>query len=207
MKDEASGVPIVEFVGLKPKMYSYVTEDTKESRRAKGVQKAVVKREMKHASFLKELREPAENIFVNRRIQSFNHQLQTVAQEKRGLSAYDDKRFICPDGIHTIAYGHRDITDRVIDEDDGDPDLFEDTDDESDEAPIDPMINETPEEKKKRLFDEIGSAGGHRAMAKAVVPLDRFKQQFGEVSEKVIREAIVPLITQKEEEMERGYEY
>ncbi|MBI4529049.1 MAG: bifunctional oligoribonuclease/PAP phosphatase NrnA [Deltaproteobacteria bacterium] len=54
----------------------------------------------------------------------------------------------------------------------------------------------------KRLFDEIGSAGGHRAMAKAVIPLERFKEQFGEVSEKVIREAMVPLITQRVEEPE-----
>ncbi len=52
----------------------------------------------------------------------------------------------------------------------------------------------------KRLFDTIGSAGGHRTMAKAVVPLDRFKEQFGEVSEKVIRDAMVPLIVQRDEE-------
>ena len=52
----------------------------------------------------------------------------------------------------------------------------------------------------KRLFDEIGSAGGHRAMAKAVIPVERFKEHFGEVSEKVIREAMVPLITQREED-------
>jgi len=52
----------------------------------------------------------------------------------------------------------------------------------------------------KQLFDGIGSAGGHRAMAKAVIPLNRFKHKFGEVSEKVIREAIVPLITEREEE-------
>ncbi len=52
----------------------------------------------------------------------------------------------------------------------------------------------------KRLFDEIGSAGGHRAMAKAVIPLERFKERFGEVSERVIREAMVPLITQREDE-------
>jgi len=51
----------------------------------------------------------------------------------------------------------------------------------------------------KRLFDEIGSAGGHRAMAKAVIPLERFKERFGEVSEKVIRAAMVPLITQRED--------
>ncbi len=51
----------------------------------------------------------------------------------------------------------------------------------------------------KKLFDSIGSAGGHRTMAKAVIPLDRFKEQFGEVSEKVIREAMIPLIVQREE--------
>jgi nanoRNase/pAp phosphatase (c-di-AMP/oligoRNAs hydrolase) len=49
----------------------------------------------------------------------------------------------------------------------------------------------------KRLFDDIGSAGGHRSMAKAVVPVARFKEKFGEVTEKAIREAIVPLITEE----------
>jgi hypothetical protein len=34
-------------------------------------------------------------------------------------------------------------------------------------------------------------------MAKAVVPLERFKEHFGEVSEKVIREAMVRLISQR----------
>jgi len=56
----------------------------------------------------------------------------------------------------------------------------------------------------KRLFDEIGSAGGHRAMAKAVIPLNRFKEHFGEVSEKVIRDAMLPLITERE--VETGHE-
>jgi nanoRNase/pAp phosphatase (c-di-AMP/oligoRNAs hydrolase) len=51
----------------------------------------------------------------------------------------------------------------------------------------------------KKLYDDIGSAGGHRAMAKAVVPLERFKEKFGEVSEKVIRDAMMPMITEGEE--------
>jgi nanoRNase/pAp phosphatase (c-di-AMP/oligoRNAs hydrolase) len=51
----------------------------------------------------------------------------------------------------------------------------------------------------KKLYDDIGSAGGHRAMAKAVVPLDRFKEKFGAVSEKVIRDAMVPMIYDGEE--------
>src|SRR5580765_8547104 len=34
----------------------------------------------------------------------------------------------------------------------------------------------------KASFGDIGSAGGHRAMAKAVVPVDRFRAKFGDLS-------------------------
>jgi nanoRNase/pAp phosphatase (c-di-AMP/oligoRNAs hydrolase) len=34
----------------------------------------------------------------------------------------------------------------------------------------------------KAIFGDIGSAGGHRAMAKAVVPIDRFRGKFGDLS-------------------------
>jgi nanoRNase/pAp phosphatase (c-di-AMP/oligoRNAs hydrolase) len=34
----------------------------------------------------------------------------------------------------------------------------------------------------KRWFGDIGSAGGHRAMAKAVVPIERFRQKFGDLA-------------------------
>ena len=33
----------------------------------------------------------------------------------------------------------------------------------------------------KRWFAELGSAGGHRAMAKAVVPMERFRAKFGDL--------------------------
>jgi nanoRNase/pAp phosphatase (c-di-AMP/oligoRNAs hydrolase) len=56
----------------------------------------------------------------------------------------------------------------------------------------------------KRLYDDIGSAGGHRAMAKAVIPLDRFKERYGEVSEKVIREAVLPMIVERDEQVAHG---
>ena len=49
----------------------------------------------------------------------------------------------------------------------------------------------------KKLYDDIGSAGGHRAMAKAVVPLDRFIEKYGEVSEKAIRDAMIPEIVER----------
>ena len=42
-KDEAAGKPILEFVGLKSKMYSYKIGE-EEHKKAKGVKKNVVKR-------------------------------------------------------------------------------------------------------------------------------------------------------------------
>ena len=46
-KDEAAGMPIVEFVGLRSKMYSYVKDnnkDRKEVKTAKGFRKYVIKK-------------------------------------------------------------------------------------------------------------------------------------------------------------------
>ena len=34
----------------------------------------------------------------------------------------------------------------------------------------------------KKIFGDIGSAGGHRAMAKAVVPIAKFRAKFGDLS-------------------------
>jgi nanoRNase/pAp phosphatase (c-di-AMP/oligoRNAs hydrolase) len=37
----------------------------------------------------------------------------------------------------------------------------------------------------RRFFVEIGSAGGHRAMAKAVIPLDAFQARFGPIDDNI----------------------
>lgn len=47
-KDEAAGRPILEFIGLKSKMYSYTTEE-KNNKTAKGVKKNVIRKEIKHS--------------------------------------------------------------------------------------------------------------------------------------------------------------
>ena len=38
-KDEASGIPIVEFIGLRSKTYSYIKDNNKEAKTAKGIKK------------------------------------------------------------------------------------------------------------------------------------------------------------------------
>ena len=44
-----------------------------------------------------------------RRIQSKKHKMGTYETSKISLSCFDDKRFVLNDGIHTLAYFHKDI--------------------------------------------------------------------------------------------------
>ena len=44
MKDELGGKIITEFVTLRPKTYSFLTDDGKEDKKAKGTKKCVIKR-------------------------------------------------------------------------------------------------------------------------------------------------------------------
>lgn len=46
----------------------------------------------------------------------------------------------------------------------------------------------------KRWFSDLGSAGGHRAMAKAVVPLEAFQQKFGTAEGSRINQRILELV-------------
>jgi nanoRNase/pAp phosphatase (c-di-AMP/oligoRNAs hydrolase) len=48
----------------------------------------------------------------------------------------------------------------------------------------------------KRWFADIGSAGGHRAMAKAVVPMDKFRQKFGDLQAREMTERIADMAAQ-----------
>ena len=47
MKDELGGKIIIEFIALRPKMYSYLTYDGKVGKKAKGTKKCVVKKHIK----------------------------------------------------------------------------------------------------------------------------------------------------------------
>jgi hypothetical protein len=43
------------------------------------------------------------------KIQAYKHHLYSIKMNKLALSPFDDKRYIMPDGIHTLPYGHSDI--------------------------------------------------------------------------------------------------
>ena len=51
MKDECAGTPIAECVYLRPKMYSILKADEKNIKKAKGVKKSVVKKQITHEQY------------------------------------------------------------------------------------------------------------------------------------------------------------
>ena len=104
-KDEASGDPITEFVGLKSKMYSYKTEN-KENKTAKGVKKNVIKRELCYSDYRDTLFNCTTMRHKMRTIRSEYHQISSYQINKVSLSPFDDKRYILDDGITSYAYGH-----------------------------------------------------------------------------------------------------
>ena len=53
MKDELGGKIITEFVTLRPKTYSYLTDNGKEDKKAKGTKKCVIKRIIKFDDYKK----------------------------------------------------------------------------------------------------------------------------------------------------------
>jgi hypothetical protein len=109
MKDECDGRPIQEFVGLRAKMYSILYDNGKERKRAKGVKKSVVARNITHADYVDVLQSGGVQKHLMRYFRSDNHNIFTTEQNKTSLSANDDKRYILDDGITTLAHGHYNI--------------------------------------------------------------------------------------------------
>ena len=105
-KDEAAGVPICEFVGLPSKMYSYMKDNKKGGKTAKGIKKNIIKNNIKHENYKQTLLENKQMHHTMKTIRSQNHQIGSYEINKVSLSCFDDKRYILEDGISSYAYGH-----------------------------------------------------------------------------------------------------
>ena len=104
-KDETNSIPPEEFVGLRAKMYSLKCSYPKMT--AKGIKKSYIKRHVRHSTFVNALRGKQQSSTARfKTFRSTNHVVSTVDIEKICLSPFDSKRYILPDGISTLAYGH-----------------------------------------------------------------------------------------------------
>jgi hypothetical protein len=121
--DEKPTEVIREVITLKPKMYSVLSKkvicrnalDSKHECNqkcfnghavtAKGITKASQKL-IRHEDYRRVLKSQSTTMTKTKTIRSFNNKLYSIDVQKRGLSGFDDKKFILDDGICTLSYGH-----------------------------------------------------------------------------------------------------
>ena len=104
-KDECNGIPMWKGIFLRPKQYSYILANEKSDRRAKGVQKVVVKKNLTHDMYDSCLQTQKEHMVTMHRLGSKDHVIRLLRSTKIGLSPLDTKRWILSDGITTLAIG------------------------------------------------------------------------------------------------------
>ena len=98
---------IKEFVGLRSKLYSFITDgDDHKHNKCKGVKKYVVESELTLDDYKNTLYTRKSKKVIQNGIRSYNHEIFSETQNKVALSACDDKVFICDNNINTYNFGH-----------------------------------------------------------------------------------------------------
>ena len=107
MKDEIGGRIITEFVILRPKTYSYLTDDGKEDKKAKGTKKCLIKRMIKFNDNKNCLLNGEVVLKSQQKFKSKGHDVYTENINKIALSSNDDNRLIASDIITSYPYGYK----------------------------------------------------------------------------------------------------
>jgi hypothetical protein len=115
-KDEAKGVPIAEFVGLRPKLYSLRLDKTAheirndsslkyQTNKSKGTQRCVVKNSIRMQNYIDVLYSGKSMSHRQVNFRTDAHQIYTTSTVKTSLSAFDGKRFMI-NAVESIPFGY-----------------------------------------------------------------------------------------------------
>ena len=107
MKDELGGKIITEFVTLRPKTYSFLTDDGKEDKKARGTKKCIIKKKVKFNDYKKCLFNDELILKSQQRFISKKHDVYTENINKIALSNNDDKRIVSSNKISSYPYGYK----------------------------------------------------------------------------------------------------
>ena len=100
MKDELGGKIITEFVTLRPKTYSFLTDD------GKGTKKCIIKKMIKFNDYKKCLLDDEVILKSQQRFISKKSDIYIENINKIALSNNDDKRIISSNKIRIYPYGY-----------------------------------------------------------------------------------------------------
>ena len=106
MKDELGGKIITEFVTLRPKTCSFLTDDGKEDKKAKGTKKCIIKKMIKFNVYKKCLLDDEVILKSQKKFISKKHDVYTENITKIALSNNDDKRIVSSNKISSYPYGY-----------------------------------------------------------------------------------------------------
>ena len=105
MKDALGGKIMTKLVALRPKTYSYLTDDCKEDKKAKGTKKCVIKRRLKFNDYKDCLLNNKIGLKSQQRFKSERLDVYTEEINNISLSSNDDKRLQTFDRIISYPYG------------------------------------------------------------------------------------------------------
>ena len=88
----------------------YLEGGRKNIKKAKGVKKSVVKKQIMHEQYKKTLFDTEQLWHGMNILRSEGHEIYGMHQNKISLSPFDSKRWMAEDGIHTHAYGYNPAT-------------------------------------------------------------------------------------------------
>ena len=108
-KDEAKGETIIAACCLRSKLYALLFKCLKEILKMKGMPASAVKRnQIRYRTYRDCLNGKIRKKSMFYRILAKSNVVKKYLQEKASLvSAFDDKRWIYPCGIHSLAFGNR----------------------------------------------------------------------------------------------------
>ena len=106
MKDELGGEIITEFIALRTKTYSYLTDNDKIDKKAKGTKKCAINKMIKFDDYKNCLLNNKILLKSHQRFISKKHDVYKEDVNKIALSNDDDKRIISSDKITSYPYGY-----------------------------------------------------------------------------------------------------
>ena len=105
-KDELGGEIIKEYAGVRSKLYSYLTLNNVEEKKAKGIKKYAIKNKLIFNDYKDCVLNKTTKRITQSNIRSYDHKVYTEIVNKVALNWYDDKRYIMENGIDTLSWGN-----------------------------------------------------------------------------------------------------
>ena len=103
-KDEFGGKFLLEFIGLRAKMYSIQPLEGGKKATAKGIDGRVKDEIITHSDYKNSLFNEEQLTQKWEGIKQESHQLYTMELEKKSLNSFNDKKWITRDGDKFISY-------------------------------------------------------------------------------------------------------